>query len=227
MTSSAILVFSRHPATSKTRLARDVGRSVATMVASALLEKTLQNMVPAQVSSRYLYWEGPKVPAVSTWAKVSGYTLRPQTGKDLGARMRNALEESLCIHDKTLLIGTDCPDLTCRIIHKALIELDFAPVYLVPTRDGGFSLIGIRDSAKESLGLVFHNVQWGSGSVMETMLTNLRSANISSSVATELRDLDTGADLWAIAERHAFLRSIVKQGNLVIPKATLLSEGKP
>lgn len=215
MASSAVLVFARNPSVGKTRLAKDVGRGLATKVASALLQHTLQNIVSAPVSTRYLYWQGCADSATKTLARLSGCYLRPQEGQNLGQRMQNALKESLSIHAKALLIGTDCPDLTCSIIHDALIKLDSAPICFVPTGDGGFSLIGAHRSAIEFFPILFTGVQWGSDSVMTSILKNLHSADIPCTLTSELRDLDNGIDLIALSQKHTFLKWSIFRGSAV------------
>jgi glycosyltransferase A (GT-A) superfamily protein (DUF2064 family) len=66
--------------------------------------------------------------------------------------------------DSALLVGTDCPSLTCadlkdakRVLHQGLHAV------ISPTEDGGYVLLGLRQYEPK----LFEGVSWGTESVLE------------------------------------------------------------
>jgi hypothetical protein len=119
-----------------------------------------------------------------------------QGGGDLGARMGQAAERSLRTKRPVLLMGTDCPALTARHLRAAAAALRDHEAALIPARDGGYVLLGLR--AFHSC--LFRQVPWGTAGVAR--LTRARMAALGWRVWTgpRLADIDRPRDLGRLPE---------------------------
>ena len=124
-----------------------------------------------------------------------GVTLHSQQGDDLGIRMLHAFADALQRSKFTILIGTDCPELTHKDLASALgyLQQGFDAV-LNPALDGGYVLIGLRQTAAE----LFTGIDWGTGAVLEETRTRLRRLGWKWLELKEKRDLDRPEDLERI-----------------------------
>lgn len=70
----------------------------------------------------------------------------PQTGNDLGERMKNAFEQAFSSgFSKVVIIGSDCPDLPQEIIGEAFASLQENGAVIGPAKDGGQFLRGVEN----------------------------------------------------------------------------------
>ena len=129
------------------------------------------------------------------------YRYQPQEGKDLGERMNNAFLASFAAgYGKTLIIGSDAPDLTGEIVTEGLERLEYEGAVIGPARDGGYYLIGFRSDA--FLPAVFKDIPWSTGEVLTATLQVFRHAGSDVSLLPLWRDIDTAADLQDLRQRH-------------------------
>jgi len=135
-------------------------------------------------------------------AAGDSWQVTPQVDKDLGQRMRAFFEQSLQravdntdagASRKTVVIGSDCPQLTASEIQQAFDQLDQEPVVLGPTDDGGYYLIGMRD---ECFGL-FEDIEWSTERVLTQTRERLKSLGIGWTELKQESDIDTLDDLLA------------------------------
>ena len=126
----SLVVFAREPALNqvKRRLAGDVGAGAALQIYRRLLERTLRlarsvqrhgvvamngNRVPVRL---VVAVSADKTAAVgqrlATFCEHADALLVTQRGKDLGSRMRHAIQDAAQhATDRVVLIGSDCPEL--------------------------------------------------------------------------------------------------------------------
>lgn len=138
-------------------------------------------------------------------AAGGSWQLTPQVDEDLGQRMSAFFELSLhrksgeptgsnaADSRKTVVIGSDCPQLTARDIQQAFDQLDQEPVVLGPTDDGGYYLIGMRD---ECFGL-FEDIEWSTERVLTQTRARLESLGVGWTELDQKSDIDTLKDLLA------------------------------
>jgi rSAM/selenodomain-associated transferase 1 len=88
----------------------------------------------------------------------------PQSDGDLGARMADCLQRGLALHERMLLVGSDCPAMTTAALADAMAGLDDAGMVFIPAEDGGYVLVGARRGGLEAG--CFDEVGWGSAEVM-------------------------------------------------------------
>ncbi len=124
-------------------------------------------------------------------------SVRLQYGKDLGARMYNAIADGLNRAETIVLLGSDCPFFNRDILCQALSLLDAGEeCVLGPASDGGYVLIGLRRLARN----LFENIAWGTETVLAETRTRLRSSGFSWAETEVLHDIDTGHDLKYLTE---------------------------
>lgn len=135
------------------------------------------------------------------WRELTGITVRPQRGGDLGARIASALARLLSEPgiDRALLIGTDCLELSADVLRRAARSLDHADAVLLAARDGGFVLIGVhaRRGARRSAELTARlaMLPWSQPNTLEAVRDRLREAGWRVEVRGRYADVDTPDDL--------------------------------
>jgi len=134
----------------------------------------------------------------------SNASIHSQQGKDLGERMYNALNTSLKKHTHSVLIGSDCPGITCDYIEQAFTALDTYDITLGPATDGGYVLIGCTQITPT----IFTNTEWSSPTVLQQCINNIKHANYSHHLLGELWDVDTPNDFL---QNQLTLEHILKQ----------------
>ena len=108
----------------------------------------------------------------------------PQGPGDIGEKMWRIFSKN---PKKTIIIGSDIPDISSKIIFKAWKKLYSSNIVFGPAEDGGFWLIGISQSKKVK-GL-FNNIIWSKQNTLEQVKNNIHSSKKISYVDT-LKDID-------------------------------------
>ena len=125
------------------------------------------------------------------------HTLLPQSGNDLGERMKNAFKTVFSQgRSSALLIGSDSPDLPGLIIDEALTSLKDHDAVVGPSYDGGYYLIGFR--ADSFLPRTFDKIPWSTPEVFVQTLDILGKADCRVHILPKWRDIDTFDDLKAL-----------------------------
>ncbi|HEV8539891.1 MAG TPA: TIGR04282 family arsenosugar biosynthesis glycosyltransferase [Nitrospiraceae bacterium] len=126
-----------------------------------------------------------------------GVSLLSQTGNDLGARMCDAFRSIFELgYQKAVLIGTDVPSLSSRLVAQGLSSLATHDVVLGPALDGGYYLIGLKHL---EAGL-FADLPWSSDRVCELTQEKARALQLSLELLPPQRDLDTVEDVLAVVD---------------------------
>ncbi|MFM1989606.1 MAG: Phosphoenolpyruvate guanylyltransferase [Pseudomonadota bacterium] len=204
-----LIVFAKLPVPGrvKTRLAATVGEAAALDAHRRLFAATLALARDGAVGRRELrYDDCGRPPDAPTRAALealadAGWSVGPQRGADLGARMREALEDALAAGDRAVLIGCDCPVLRPDDLAAAFAALDAHDAVLAPAEDGGYALVGL---ARPLPGL-FDGIDWGTGTVLEATRGRLAAAGARWHELRTVWDVDVEADLarWAASRGAA------------------------
>lgn len=117
-----------------------------------------------------------------------------QSRGDLGRRMRNAFEKTPA--GPMIIIGSDIPNITPRLIASAFDMLGHKDSVFGPAPDGGYWLIGLRRGPRPLPVNLFKNTRWSSEYALSDTLKTLGDASIG--YVDELQDVDTLADLQKI-----------------------------
>jgi len=192
-------VFARAPVPgrAKTRLIRRLGaRRAAELQAALILDTTRKVNKLARQAARWFFLAGSAYPA---FPRRSEWTLARQRGCDLGQRMDRAFCQMLRRHRAAVIIGTDSPLLSPRLLRQALSELQVCEAVLGPCPDGGFYLIGLRRTSPA----LFHGVRWSTRWAFRDMLRRLLRQGLSCAILEGLTDLDRPQDLADLASGMA------------------------
>jgi rSAM/selenodomain-associated transferase 1 len=194
MTAVRIIIFAKapQPGLVKTRLIPALGAQAAAQLARRMLDKTLQHAIAAQVGPVQLCltpepddaaWQGFTWPAA---LQLSG-----QGAGDLGQRLARAASRALVLGLPTLLMGTDCPELTPLLLRRAAAQLHSHDSVLYPTYDGGYALLGLKyDNPR-----VFAEIAWSTASVADSTRARISELAWSLFEGECLHDVDTADDL--------------------------------
>lgn len=186
----------------KTRLAAEIGEETALVVYRAMILDLLENL--SAVSEFLVPYINEYDPQLDLkLAEILRIEPRIQHGKDLGARMYNALDEVFCSGaQRAVLIGSDIPHLTADVVIEYLSCLNEYQVVIGPAQDGGYYLIGFTRNAFTDV--LFKNISWSSPDVLEKTLKNAEGAGVKCYVGKMFRDIDTVEDLKMITGSKEF-----------------------
>jgi uncharacterized protein len=186
-----LIIFVRNPVLGKvkTRLATDIGNEKALKVYLQLLKITSEVVMPLNCV-KFVYYSNTIIEG-DCWDK-EGITKRAQTGDNLGQRMKNAFAEVFDLgFRKTIVIGSDCPDLRTYDLEQAFKMLESHDMVIGPAMDGGYYLLGMK---KLYAGL-FEDKPWGTDMVLLETLHDLETSGLSFFKGRIINDVDTIEDL--------------------------------
>lgn len=140
---------------------------------------------------RLYFWPPEERLLVEQWLGADLF-LAPQSGADLGEKMHRALSETLAAgYTAAVLVGSDLPFLTEKMIDTAFRELQQVDAVLGPTEDGGYYLVGMKAPHREA----FENIPWSTAQVWRHTVANLKRAELTYALLPAHNDVDTYADL--------------------------------
>jgi rSAM/selenodomain-associated transferase 2/rSAM/selenodomain-associated transferase 1 len=121
----------------------------------------------------------------------------PQGAGDLGQRMERAFKEAFeAGAPKTVIVGSDCPELDLPDVLEALALLDDNPVVIGPALDGGYYLLAMASTTPRGLyQALFSGIPWGTGEVMWRTVNALAEAQYDLGLLDEKADVDEEEDL--------------------------------
>ena len=210
MSSKALIVFAKAPAEGKvkTRLARSLGDDFATWFYKKCVANLLNELQKLSYDIDVYFFSDKERFQTNNLGKMN-FIYRKQNGNDLGERMKNSFAEVLNGGSrKAIIIGTDIPDISCKIIEEAFNLLDESDVVLGPSKDGGYYLLGMKDQNN----FLFKGIDWGSKKVFTQTLYKLNAKRRIIKILKKLSDIDTKADLeyWLKNKVDSKLKTIVK-----------------
>ncbi|MEJ7627515.1 MAG: TIGR04282 family arsenosugar biosynthesis glycosyltransferase [Ferruginibacter sp.] len=187
----ALLIFSKNLIYGevKTRLALTVGDDKALSVYKYLLQHTVSVCEKLPVDKIVFY--SRYIDMQDGWSNEV-YKKQVQSGDDLGERMENSFHYAFSAgFNQTVIIGTDCFDITTAIILKAFEKLKDHDVVIGPAIDGGYYLLGM----KQPRPLLFYNILWSTGEVLQKTLAICKIMELHVYQLPELKDIDREDDL--------------------------------
>ena len=189
--SVALLIFVRHPEIGKvkTRLAKVIGDEKALEVYTELLSHTLKITKSIDATKFVFYTE--EVQKNDLWNEP-GYFKCKQKGKDLGDRMKEAF--SFVFQQrfkKVIIVGSDCYQLTSKIIEDTISLLSSNEMILGPAMDGGYYLLGMTKLYPE----FFVGKSWSTSKVATETIDDAKRLGLKFSLLETLSDIDEFEDL--------------------------------
>ena len=172
----------------KTRLAATVGNNKALEVYTQLIQHTYA--ITHQLKANKIVFYSDVINENDVWQ--NGYLKQLQQGNDLGNKMMNAFHYAFQNNfSKAIIIGTDCPELTEKIISKAFNMLDEYDVVIGPCADGGYYLLGMKVMHEQ----LFTAIEWSTNKVLQTTIERCKANHLSYFLLKELHDVDEEKDL--------------------------------
>jgi hypothetical protein len=195
----ALLIFTRNPELGKvkTRLAKVVGAESALEIYKFLLNHTVE--ITENLNADKFVFYSEKIHREDIW-NPDIFRKKLQSGNDLGERMKNAFLEIFKMgYENAIIIGSDMFDLNKNDFNKAFDALQTNRYVIGPATDGGYYLLGMKELNSE----IFQNKAWGTDTVLEATLTDLKNEKY---VLLEARnDIDYYEDIKNIAVFQQFL----------------------
>lgn len=191
-----LIIFTRYPEPhrSKTRLIPLLGPEGAAALQGEMTRHTFawaQKLAAKGSVSVQVRFEGGDQPRMRE-SFGSGFPYHPQGPGDLGSRMAGAFEAAFAAGaQRTMIIGTDCPDITPDLIEDAFERLASADLVLGPATDGGYFLVGLR----QPYPALFEGISWGQETVLRQTRKRAQELGLTTSLLAALSDVDRPEDV--------------------------------
>jgi rSAM/selenodomain-associated transferase 1 len=189
-------VFAKQPVPGqvKTRLTPPLSANQACQLYQQALQETVAQLLATGVSLVICYagerdWFSQAFP---------GLPLLAQSGDGLGARMSNAAQTLFADGaGPIMLAGSDSPDLPAHLLTEVLARLQEKDVAVVPCRDGGYAVVGLRQPTTE----LFTGIPWSTSEVLEATRERSRQLGLTYHETACWDDLDEFEDLRQLIAR--------------------------
>jgi hypothetical protein len=196
--SKTLIVFTRfpEPGQTKTRLIPALGPEKAAEVQGEMTLHALRNARTLYRTDIQIRYTGGDEKRVKEWLGDRD-AIRDQGEGDLGQRMLRAIEEVFQDGiEQAVIQGIDSPDISPELLESAFVHLKTNDVVIGPALDGGYYLIGTkRQLSKEALTSLFTEIDWGTGTVCASTLTQAAKQSLAVHVLPPLGDVDQPQDL--------------------------------
>ena len=215
-----LLIFVKwpEPGKVKTRLAQSVGDQEAMRIYQLLVREVMRILTPLfsaqEVESGiepatcwFFFTPQSRREETALWLKAEALRagwkqeqviLKPQTGGNLGLRLRAGFEQGFQAGFRRIAaIGTDCVELEGSMVQQAWQQLSGdCELVFGPASDGGYYLVAMN---REEACAVLDDIPWSSGSTLAASLMAAEQAGFQVSLLDQLSDVDTVAD-WQRAQ---------------------------
>ena len=192
-----VVVLARAPSKGKTRLAKDVGRGLATRLAQAFLVDTFATLRAQDGCALALSTPDPD----ADWAFLEGVEVWAQGPGDLGRRLGQAARRALEATPRAVLMGGDSPGLPGSHVQQVISGLGTHDVMVAPTRDGGFWGLGVQDE----WGDVLEGVPWSTSDACQEACAAFQRCGYSVGDGPLGWDVDRADDLERLWRQRAAL----------------------
>lgn len=193
MKDKALILFTRVPlpGQTKTRLMPFLTAEECVGLHTVFLKDILQKV--QQVDAALFVFYTPR-DQEALLKQVIGQQIpcMPQTGEDLGQRMKHAIGSVLRQgFQRVVLMGTDIPQICPETIEQAFDSLQNSEIVINPTLDGGYYLIGM----KQEYDSIWQIERYGTNTVIRDTLQHLEREQLRTAVGPRYYDVDEKEDL--------------------------------
>jgi len=190
-----IIIFGRYPVPGKvkTRLIPVLGPAGAADLQRELTEATLRTTKSFAVLTKreaVFCFDGGSRDKILKWLGNEILLCQQERG-NLGMRMHTAFLRAFqdgCT--RVVLVGTDIPGLRKHHLQEAFEMLGEKDVVFGPSTDGGYWLVGMNQPLN-----IFEGISWGTDTVLDQSLKEVRKRNLLYHLLKPLKDVDTIEDL--------------------------------
>jgi uncharacterized protein len=213
MPDTALVVMARYPevGTTKTRLARTIGDEEAVRLYQAFLTDLAWKFA-GQTCDLHWAYTPVEVDYLSFMASLAPSLIQhmhafPQQGADLGARLHHVFRWTRNRgYQRTIVIGSDSPQIGLKIVAQARKALDTADVVLGPADDGGYYLIAMRKPYD-----VFRGIPMSTSVVAQMTIELAESQELKVHTLENSFDIDESPDLLRLAQLLEADRSLAPE----------------
>lgn len=203
MSDTALVVMARYPELGriKTRLARSIGDEQTLRLYTAFLTDLAQRFAGQMCDLHWAY-----TPAdidyqafITALAPQHGHQMWsfPQQGPELGARLHAVFHWTRDKgYKKSIIIGSDSPQVSLATVHRAHAALEDADVVLGPADDGGYYLIAMSHPYD-----VFSDIPMSTPVVTQMTITAAERQGLRVQFIDALFDVDELADLQRLGQQ--------------------------
>jgi rSAM/selenodomain-associated transferase 1 len=182
----------------KTRLEKQLDFNTVLEIYKCTTADVIETVRQRVSDVKICYYPPEETDLVKDWLGDT-YDYEAQVGNHLGERMKNAFISSFSGNcSRAILVGTDLPGLSHKVIGESFKQLAREAAVLGPTYDGGYYLIGFREDLL--IPGVFDNMPWGTPHVFENTMRAFGEAKCTVHILPKLRDIDTYEDLIAFGK---------------------------
>lgn len=187
----------------KTRLAKGVGAERALKIYRRMLRHT-HTITQGLDCDRWVFY-ADELGRGDLWEEKQ-YHKALQQGGDLGKRMHHAFQTLFNKgYRSVIIIGSDCMELTQEGINAGFDALQHADVYIGPSADGGYYLLGL--TAMHSR--LFEDMPWSTEAVLTETVNRCNAADLHFTQGPMLHDIDDELDWMAYLAMPAASSSLV------------------
>jgi glycosyltransferase A (GT-A) superfamily protein (DUF2064 family) len=194
---STLIVIAKAPVPGrvKTRLTPPFTPEQAAELARAALTDTLDAVAAAGFQRRLLVLDGdPGLVPIPP-----GFTVVPQVGGGLDRRLAAAFQAAAALDaGPVLLVGMDTPQVTGPLL-EACTPTSWEDATIGPAEDGGFWSLGFRSPQELKLERLMFDVPMSTDTTGAVQLGRLTGAGLRVRILPTLLDVDTVADVPAVA----------------------------
>ncbi len=187
-----VIIFIKNPILGKvkSRIAITEGAENALAIYDDLLAKC--RLETLKVNAVRLLYYSDNIDLMDEWAAEHFEKHLQKQSNDLGIRMKDAFQKHCSKRpSKTIIIGSDCYDLTAEIIESAFDALTNHEIVIGPANDGGYYLLGMNNFHPE----FFEGISWSTHTVLAGTIAVAEKNDLSIKLLEELIDLDTIDDV--------------------------------
>ena len=184
------------PNFAKTRLGRAIGHDNAATLYKAFLTDLAARFAPSPFGLRWHVTPDDAWTDIAPLVEGNGRAARVsvQVGRDWAGRQGRLFREAAARGEgRIVLIASDSPHLGVEVVRDAFRELDSHDLVFGPTHDGGYYLIGQRDSAVPHD--VLRGVPMSAGTELGEISARAAQAGLSVGWVETTFDVDELADL--------------------------------
>lgn len=203
MADTALVIVARYPqaGTTKTRLARSLGDEETVRLYRAFLTDLAHRFGGQPAYDLHWAYTTAKVDYTAFMAELAPSSVLhmrffPQEGDGLGERLYNAFRQTYAQgYERTVLIGSDSPQISADTIAEASRALDRADVVLGPAEDGGYYMIAMSKPHN-----IFQDIPMSTDRVLRMTVELAQRQGLEVSLQETLFDIDELSDLARLAQ---------------------------
>ena len=190
----SIIVFVRYPTNGKvkTRLAETTSSEFALKFYKLCAENLVRNIKKIPYVNRFIFYSNKSNEKQTMHWLGNKLFFAFQEGEDLGTRMKNAFEKVFSGgSQKVIIVGTDIPDQSKKIIIDAFNLLDKNDIVIGPSKDGGYYLLGMKKMYRQ----IFEGIEYSTPDVLSETILKIKELKLVYHLLPELMDIDTEENL--------------------------------